>query len=331
MKTVPDPREALRMLGDTARAPHGDVLPIVASVGLGAGALLFGVDASGAHCALICVTEQPKGMSTFATDVFRCEVVRDFRLTVRGTEERRAALVLRSVEPSDFGDVFGALLMETVSIFDRMPTVEAWTAVRALLDRWSVFFRRSAGLSEATSLGLWGELKAIDAANDARLVVDAWRGGEGAVYDFFRTGTALEVKTGGRRGVHHVSHGQVASEATSGALLSLHAIADPSGDSLAALQARITERLDDTTPYYEALRRRGVTPRAIATCSRRWSLASEADVYALRDVPRIGIVPLGVSELSYKVSLDPSKRLDVAQRDHLLLPFGLDLKKLRGI
>ncbi len=320
--------EALARLAQSGPSDGPDVLPIVTRVLAGPASLFFGVDERGSHCVLLSCEKPGYGFPTFRTEVLRCEFVSSVRLSLEGSDHRLPALVLRCEDPAEFADVFGALVSELARMFQTDPVARAWESAATLLTRWSDFFRKERTLGDEVAAGLWGEMVVITASDDVRGAVAAWRGGEGATYDFFASGAVLEVKVGTRRGVHRVSHAQADSSGVSGGLLSLHALADPMGRGLNQLEIEILSKLSDSAPYYEALRRRGVSPSAMKKTDRRWALVSPPAVYRLEDVPCVLAIQPGVSELSYKVTLNDDKRLDPVGAEPILSPFGIDLTKL---
>jgi|GEM_PF-2065180 len=323
----PDVAAALTKLRGVAPAQGDDVLPIVARAMVGSGSMFFGVDERGAHCVLLSCGRPGAGFPTFRTEVLRCEFVSSMRVSIDGTDERHAALILRCDDAAEFADVFGALVEEIARLFSSEATVRAWEATASLLNRWSDFFRPPAVLSEHAATGLWGELWAIAASSDRPGMVAAWRGCEGAVYDFFTAGVVLEVKVGTRRGVHVVSHAQVAPTTAEGGLLSLEVLVDPAGTTLAELEAKILGSLSNSSVYYEALRRRGVAPTAMRRTEKRWTLVGTPSVFRLDDVPRVTAAQPGVSDLRYKITLDQDRRLDGSAASQLLSPFALELPK----
>jgi hypothetical protein len=321
----PSIRAALVALQGATPAQQPNTLPILSLQETSSARVLFAIDDDGSSCILFCAGKPGSGFPVFRTDVLTCEFRSATRISIDGVDEVLPALVLRCQEAIEFGDVLAALVEETCRLFDDFAAADAWTRVAGLLTRWSDFFRKPSPMSEQMALGLWGELWTIAAAADRARILQAWRGSEGATYDFFLAGTALEVKTSTRRGVHRVSHAQLVAPEI-GVLLSLEALADPGGERLLDLQERIIRTVDDTFPYYEALRRRGVEPLALARCQRRWALVGRASLYQLADVPRVLAAQPGVSDLSYRVSLDESKRLAAANEQESLRPFGIHLE-----
>jgi hypothetical protein len=110
-----------------------------------------------------------------------------------------------------------------------------------------------------------------------------------------------------------------------GVLLSIEVLEDPDGLSLRDLEAHILSGVEDSSRYYEALRRRGVSPLAVAKCETRWSVVGRATSYRLSDVPRVlGFQP-GVSDLRYTVTLPELAKLSGAEETTFLSPFELTL------
>jgi hypothetical protein len=328
--TTADVTGALHGLAGLKPAESAEVLPIAASLKFVGGSVLFGVDERGAHCALFCFGRPDHGFPMFRTEVLRCEFMPSIRLRMADQTSTHSALVLRCDRASEFADVFGALLAEICRTFEKSTSAEAWSTTAALVTRWADFFREQQELGVEVAVGLWGELKVISAAVDTRRIVHAWRGSEGATYDFFLEGSALEVKVGARRGIHRVSHAQVSPSTTNGVLLSLHALADPQGTSLADLERQILSEMTDIAPYFEAMRRRGVTTSSVRKDAGRWSLVGPVALYRLEDVPRVLQATPGVSELGYKVTLDPSKQLDGPSAGAQAAIFGIELTNLSG-
>lgn len=317
-------RSALGALRTAAPAPTGGILPIASSHEGNGARLSFGINDASEVCALFSAGRPATGFPTFRSEALTCEFRGAARVAIHGAEEVHSALVLRCTDITLYFDVYAALIQAIWSTFETRSRSEAWTEVAALATRWAAFFRKPDSLSEPEEMGLWGELWTINASANRTAMLDAWRGSEGATYDFFRSGCALEVKASTRRGVHYVSHEQVAGSEGVGVLLSLEVLVDPKGTRLRDLESRITEAVDNVGPYYEALRRRGINPLTIARSERRWSLVGVPMTFPLKEVPRIGALPNGISEVRYKVTLDERRAVKAPMDVEILSPFEMN-------
>ncbi|HLT37602.1 MAG TPA: PD-(D/E)XK motif protein, partial [Enhygromyxa sp.] len=84
--------------------------------------------------------------------------------------------------------------------------------VAAALSAWDDLLRRKSKLTEASELGLWGELLLISLASNRDAMIAVWRGPFDETIDFLGGGVALECKTSPQRLKHHVTHRQASFE-----------------------------------------------------------------------------------------------------------------------
>jgi len=297
-------KTALAALAGEQHASTVQVLPVRVVDDRDGVRVMVGVDAAGASCVLVSAGLPAAEVPVFATRALSSEFSRSARIRIGEAEEACPALVLRCKDAAEYGDVLAALVESVGALLRPSKSAEAWRAVNKLLLRWSDFFREPERLTDATALGLWGELWVLTRSRQMSHSLAAWRGSEGSTYDFFANGRALEVKTSSRRGVHRMSHAQGAPLEEPGVLVSLHAIEDPAGQTLEDLQSEILSAGTDDAVYFEALSRRGVSALTLRRHRKRLSLVDKAAVYALSRVPRVTAVQPGVSDLSYLVRLD---------------------------
>lgn len=319
-------KETLAALEGGRKSGKPNVLPIRFVDERGPVRLLFGVDPDGASCVLIAAPGASSSLPVFRTNAFSCEFASAARIQLGTVEETCAALIVRCNRATEYRDVLAALVEEVRATLTLHDGKKGWSEVGKLLARWGEFFAEPESLSDASALGLWGELLVVDAGLDTSGALASWRGSEGATYDFFRDGFALEVKTSRKREVHRVSHAQAPGAGVEGILLSLEVSEDPGGRSLSDLENSLLSKLEHEAPYFEALRRRGVHPLSLRRCEKSWALVRLPSAYRLADVPRVTGVEPGVSDLTYVIRLEASKKLSGRDEKHALDRFGLRFK-----
>lgn len=182
--------------------------------------------------------------------------------------------------------------------------------------RWRQLFRRRGpgGLSEERVVGLIGELQLLLdlAQRNPEEALQAWRGWAGEVWDFVRSGTALELKTTtrpeGRRFWVHGIHQLDTADGTDLAVQFRRYVRDPSeGAGIADLVAELSAAGVDDIELRRRLTHIGWT--ADGDTEARYSLVEVCAWRVDDDFPRIVTdslvagVPEGVDDLRYLVEL----------------------------
>lgn len=182
--------------------------------------------------------------------------------------------------------------------------------VRALAS-WELLLRSRPALSEEEQLGLWGELCFIAEAPSVDGAIRAWSPGKRDIVDFVHGGVGIELKTGGTRFRHSLSHHQ--SRAGVGDLRlsfgSLWVLPDASGRSLSDMVDVVTAVATELVALEEKLLRCGFARSQADLYSRRFSRAAPLALFRASDVPRVTAFDPGVSTIRYTVELDPARVL----------------------
>jgi len=314
-----DARELLGVLVRQLVPPAPDTpLPIVARVAAGVCRLYVAVEPD-RHPVLLMVGADAGAPPPFATKHLRFDHAARVSFVLDGAVSSEAALVLTLLDQS-LAAPFAALCMQLGTALSEQP---AGSTVARVLGEWRRLFMEAHALEPAVELGLWGELWTLAQSSTPDRLLAGWRGIEGGVVDFFVDGVALEVKTGRRPGVHHVSQSQASVDAADGLLLSWAAEESSQGSTLAALVDRVAGRLSDPTALYATLARRGISIALLQASSRGYAPLSQPMVHYLADVPRVRAFDEGVSSLRFVVTLDPGKALAGTELEEALARFGL--------
>ncbi len=226
----------------------------------------------------------------------------------RSWEGPAAALICRE---ETLLDTFAVLAADiSARFFDEPPT---WKAVLDVVEEWQSLLGRKGRMTPEGELGLWGELWLIDLATDVDRLFQAWLGPSGDAQDFFLDGVGIEVKTGRQRGSHHVSQTQVGRPVGSypAWLLSLWVKPDPiAGTSLAALASRVVARSAQPESVVRQLAAAGYNPADREEYATGLVVLREPEWFPASAVPRVREADPGVSQLRYRIALDPATRAD---------------------
>lgn len=185
-----------------------------------------------------------------------------------------------------------------------------WPEVLTAFAEWERLMRRRRVLSREDELGLWGELLLLCSSPSSAELLAAWRGPEAGLTDFFVAGVAFDVKATLKPGSVHVSHGQVALGGSNTFLVVLDAVLDPvSGTSVAQLVRDLAGRIEDPVELEEKLLSIGLSCADAEAYDRRYGLRRDPAIYRAEDVPQVRVMDPGVSDLRYRVELDPRTAL----------------------
>ena len=170
---------------------------------------------------------------------------------------------------------------------------------------------------EDIQLELWGELFVLHQSSNGRQMLAGWDGGlEGG---FALAQSCLRVWTGFVPFCHHVRE----RGARRGPVISLTLQPSRRGLSVRELVSQLVARSSERTTVYEALGRRGITPRLSALGDNKLTLALAPALFPERAVPKIGRLDPGISEVTYDVQLDPANALAGPELAATAIPFGL--------
>ncbi len=197
----------------------------------------------------------------------------------------------------------------------------SWADVLAAFSDWERLLRRRRSLGREDELGLWGELALLAWSPQLEQLFAAWRGPEAGVTDFYVDGVAFDVKATLRPGSVHVSHAQLTGSGSKSFLVVIDAVVDPvAGSSVAELVRDLGARIEDPVEFEEKLLAVGLTISDAASYERRYVCRRDPTVYRTKDVPQVRVADPGVSDLRYRVDLDP--RTAVTKSDvESILPF----------
>ena len=162
-------------------------------------------------------------------------------------------------------------------------------------------------LTPEQQLGLWGELWVISNAVNPDRLIEAWRGPEGEVVDFFFDGVALDVKVSRRAHVHHVSQRQIDLPVGlhKAYLLSIWVGVEPvRGISLAELVDATLGRVSDAPALLRQVALLGYTPLDRDQYATRFIPLDTPRWFRAEDVPRVRTIDAGISQVRYVVALD---------------------------
>lgn len=164
---------------------------------------------------------------------------------VRVTEDDRTLLVGVVEESPQVGGLFAVLAADIANKVTSGPAAGAGARLIERLLQWQGALRaRSDGLSREAIVGLVGELAILDALATSMppsSAVDAWKGPEDGVQDFYANGVAIEVKAtaGSHALVPITSLDQLDRRPLRRlALAVVRLVEDPAGESLTTLVGR---------------------------------------------------------------------------------------------
>lgn len=182
--------------------------------------------------------------------------------------------------------------------------------IRALAN-WELLLRSRPALSEEEQIGLWGELCFIAEAPSVDGAIRAWSPGKRDIVDFVYGGVGIELKAGGTRFRHSLSHHQ--SRAGGGELrlsfASLWVLPDAAGRSLSEMVEMVTTGATELVALEQKLLRCGFSRSQADLYSRRFSKGAPLALLRAADVPRVTAFDAGVSSIRYTVELDPARVL----------------------
>ncbi len=194
-------------------------------------------------------------------------------------------------------------------------------AVERTLRTWRWFWGvDTSTLSEASALGLFGEMWFLDRWAPFPDAVEAWHGPTGVRHDFSGPSVSVEVKATSSHGTGAPRHGIATldqlDDPDNGSLylFSLQAIPEPSaGNTLASIIGRLRARLTDRPDLLDSLDRRlalaGWSPATADQLRTAYRVAAER-LYSVGDrFPRltrasfVGGLQAGIDDVSYSVDL----------------------------
>ena len=228
-----------------------------------------------------------------------------------GRRWEQAAAALECTE-SPLVDAFLVLVMDICRRLASSAGEITWPTILALVDEWQMLLARRAVLTPEQQLGLWGELWVISKAVNPDPLVAAWRGPEGEAADFFFDGIALEVKVSRRAHVHHVSQRQIDLPVGmhKAYLLSVWVGVEPvRGISLAELVDTALARVSDAPALLKQIALLGYTPLDRDQYGTRFIPLDTPRWFRAEDVPRVGAIDPGISQIRYVVTLDIDRSL----------------------
>lgn len=231
-----------------------------------------------------------------------------------------AAAVL---ECSD-GSLADAFSVFAADMIDRIGDQPTWTLIVEIVEEWLALLRPRPRLTPERELGLWAELWLIHSSDVVDRLLAAWRGPEGDAVDFIVEGHTIEVKASQVELQHHVSLDQVrvASPLRDAWLLSLWVRKGGDGDpSIADLVEQIESTCGDLAATWKRLASAGIARTDASLYTTRYGLRSEPAWFAMADVPRIREADPGISQVRYRVALDPDRRADRATESELWRKF----------
>lgn len=229
-----------------------------------------------------------------------------------------AVLVCRDLELSES---FAILAADVVDRLGREPT---WQATLSAVEEWQKLLASRGRPSAEAELGLWGELWFLAETDDVDRCLAGWRGPEGDTTDFLVDGLSVEVKATRSRRQHFVSLSQIPDDDSplEGWLMSLWAKPDPASTlTVPSLATQIIERSKDPAEALKRLARAGYVENDHREFSTGFVLAAEPEWYPLSTVPRVRSADAGVTQIRYRVVLDPSTRAEPETADSIAAHF----------
>ena len=197
------------------------------------------------------------------------------------------------------------------------PTMRA-EALAGVVSCWDHFFTRAqlGGLSPEGQRGLYAELwwlqRLLDGGADSSAAIGAWKGPDGALFDFERGKAAVEVKsTIGKEPRSVVISNERQLDDTGLDSLSLFVLTlavREEGQSLTGLIAELRARLHGPPPglltsFNGKLMRAGYLDTDAANYASMYQTRT-AELFRVRgEFPRIVRLPIGVGSVSYSVRL----------------------------
>lgn len=318
--TIADVRALLRRCDDLVSASDATTYLIVGEVVAGKGRILIARSPRHHGCFLVCGLEATAAPG-LSTKRLAALPVNELAVTSNGSTATLHAAILECSDP-EMHEVFAVLGCQ---ILQWLSDASTWSGLRELLVRWSTLFAEGRPLDDRMARGLWGELWVL--ANNERVeeLAAGWRGPDGGVADFVLGAGALEVKTSARPFEHHLSHAQTQLDGNVSFLLSLAAENSDGGLSTADLLAKAILGAGDGSSMYDAMVRRGISWDAVRRSEQRFVLLATPTLFRITDVPTVRQVDAGVTELHYKVTLDPRRALDGADLVAAAGRFGLGM------
>ena len=219
-------------------------------------------------------------------------------------------------------DAFAAVAAEIIEAVEEDGA--GWSEIYVALQRWSTLFSAAVPLDERILQGLWGELWVISRSAAPDILIAGWHGADGGVVDFVVEGGALEVKTGRRPFVHHVSYAQRSLAPDVTFFLSLTVETAGSGETISALLERISARVSDRQRLYAVVRDLGLSLPALGEYDKPRRLIAHPALFPMSAVPTVHGIDLGVTDVKYKVTLDAARMLCGKERRSAGVIFGLD-------
>jgi hypothetical protein len=179
-------------------------------------------------------------------------------------------------------------------------------AIATALAAWDELLRRRNKLTDASELGLWGELHLLGLAPNRDAMVAAWRGPLGDSADFLGGGIALECKTSSRRHQHTVSYRQSSFQGQhlESYLVSVWAPEDPtSGKTLGQVVDELLVEVTDEQALLRKLMAAGYREEHRPEYQRRYRCPSQPKFIGLEHVPRVQSFDEGITNIRYDVDL----------------------------
>lgn len=238
------------------------------------------------------------------TAAMRVSPLQNVRFVYQGHASSEHAAVIECLDEALI-QTFLALASDLAMRFPANASKPNWEDVVEVIDEWQRMLARRGKLGPERELGLWGELKfMLDCPIPERLL-EHWRGPTGALIDFDGP-LKVEVKTSLFEHEHETSHDQLTNLAENdGYVVSLWAEADPSGESLPDLVARLNNAVSSSPLLLRELLRAGYVTADGAAYITRYRLCTSPLWFRSAIVPRAHELDEGVFDVRFRVRLLP--------------------------
>ena len=235
--------------------------------------------------------------------------------------------------PNSASDIFEIVVEDLRSQLEAAGnTEESLSVIITVLTKWKEFFAADKELlmSEERQQGLYGELLFLGECLDSQGVgaVSHWAGSEDETHDFYFGPHAVEVKTTSAQAPYFASisseyqldNGDIPGKLFLRfyALRRSHSGGEKLPERIAAIRSRLSEDVSSLQKFDEKLKKYGYFDEAADSYTIGYY---QRDLYCFAvngDFPKItkGAVPLGVSDLTYRVSI------------MLCMPYAQDIKSV---
>jgi hypothetical protein len=303
-----------------------DQFSVLRTWSAGATVVHLAIGRQGVRALLVPVSEPPPGVVRMNHGVtLRSAPTTEFRAPTGAWTEAAAILECRDDRlMKSFAAMVSAVVARLAT--DKAPT---WQAIVTLYAEWERLFGRRELLGSDSELGLWGELWVV--STSTRDLSDGWLGPDGESIDVVVDATGFEVKTGRRPDTHIISQSQI--DAPLGAapvfLVSIHVVPDPlRGCTLPELVRRAASKTANLAAFEEKLAGVGYSRDDDEVYVRRFAVAEQPRFYAAASVPRVLSADPGVSNLRYRVDLDPTAAATGEELDRLATILGIPITSL---